>query len=451
MREALFPLGLATMFDPYHKWLGIAPKDQPPNHYRLLAVDVFESDPEVIDAAANRQMAYLQQRATGEHAVLSQKLLNEIAAARLCLLNPEKKSEYDSRLRQSLSGGRHRDDKPAADTWLNEVLDAPPATASTIPVSPVRARWTRRLEIWHLAVLIGVLGLLSVAILAFVTSGGSDQQAVDTSVEPSARQEETAVTTLASDRSMPAQEEAEAATSQPIPDTSRATGSENAPTPGSRLRADSQSINLTGSAAPPKAKSVPQWSDIFDGQTLDDWLGTYNRDYWSVTGDALVGNGQGISLIQRPETFDDFELHTEAKINSGGRAGVLFRAADGRENDDWEPHGYKVWIVGSEVGVRERTGSLAGLADSRKSLAGLAEFTRNIVADDQWFSLDIVAKGSRIVVKVDEQTVVDFLDAQARYRSGKIAIQVWGTKNGTSVAFKNLRVKPLEAYSVLPQ
>ena len=47
------------MFDPYHKWFGIAPKDKPPNHYRLLAIDRFESDPEVIDAAANRQMAYL--------------------------------------------------------------------------------------------------------------------------------------------------------------------------------------------------------------------------------------------------------------------------------------------------------------------------------------------------------------------------------------------------------
>ena len=44
------------MFDPYHKWLGIPPKDQPPNYYRLLAINLFESDAEVIDTAANRQM-----------------------------------------------------------------------------------------------------------------------------------------------------------------------------------------------------------------------------------------------------------------------------------------------------------------------------------------------------------------------------------------------------------
>lgn len=59
------------MFDPYHKWLGIAPKDQPPNHYRLLGIDLFESDPDVIDTAANKQMAHLQSCATGPHVAAS--------------------------------------------------------------------------------------------------------------------------------------------------------------------------------------------------------------------------------------------------------------------------------------------------------------------------------------------------------------------------------------------
>src|SRR5262249_41492371 len=78
--------------------LGISPKDQPPNHYRLLGIDRFESDPEVIDTAANRQMAFIQGCSTGPHLVLSQKLLNEVAAARLCLLNPAKKAAYDVKL-----------------------------------------------------------------------------------------------------------------------------------------------------------------------------------------------------------------------------------------------------------------------------------------------------------------------------------------------------------------
>jgi hypothetical protein len=28
--------------DPYDEWLGIPPKDQPPNHYRLLGLELFE-------------------------------------------------------------------------------------------------------------------------------------------------------------------------------------------------------------------------------------------------------------------------------------------------------------------------------------------------------------------------------------------------------------------------
>ena len=52
-------------FDPYHKWLGIPAAEQPPDHYRLLGLSRFESDPDVIDAAASRQMGYLRLCATG--------------------------------------------------------------------------------------------------------------------------------------------------------------------------------------------------------------------------------------------------------------------------------------------------------------------------------------------------------------------------------------------------
>ena len=90
-------------FDPYHKWLGILPKDQPPHHYRLLGLVVFESDPDAIDNAANSRMAQLRMYQTGEHAVQSEALLNEIAAARLCLLDPARKVMYDRQLRQQLA------------------------------------------------------------------------------------------------------------------------------------------------------------------------------------------------------------------------------------------------------------------------------------------------------------------------------------------------------------
>ena len=67
-------------FDPYHKWLGIPPAEQPANHYRLLGLTLFESDPDVIDVATDQRVAYLRQCATGEHVAESQKLLQNCPA-----------------------------------------------------------------------------------------------------------------------------------------------------------------------------------------------------------------------------------------------------------------------------------------------------------------------------------------------------------------------------------
>lgn len=89
-------------FNPYHKWLGIPPEEQPADHYRLLAIAKFESDADVIESAADRQMGHLRTFQTGQHSALSQKLLNELAAAKLCLLTPDKKAAYDADLRRRI-------------------------------------------------------------------------------------------------------------------------------------------------------------------------------------------------------------------------------------------------------------------------------------------------------------------------------------------------------------
>ena len=89
---------MGRKFDPYHKWLGIAPDEQPADYYRLLAIKRFEADPDVIHAAADQRMAHLRNYQTGQHADLSQRLLNEVAAARVCLLTPAKKAAYDKQL-----------------------------------------------------------------------------------------------------------------------------------------------------------------------------------------------------------------------------------------------------------------------------------------------------------------------------------------------------------------
>lgn len=97
------PTAAADAFDPYYEWLGIPPADQPPNHYRLLGIAQFEPNDKVIDNAAFRQIAHVRTFALGPHQKESQQLLNELNAARVCLLNSEKRAAYDKQLRDQLA------------------------------------------------------------------------------------------------------------------------------------------------------------------------------------------------------------------------------------------------------------------------------------------------------------------------------------------------------------
>ena len=105
---------MSEHFDPYHQWLGIPPKDQPPHHYRLLAIDFLEANADVISNAADRQMAHVRTFQTGRHSKESQQLLNELAAARVCLLDPGKKADYDRRLKSKTDANKTVDQKAAA-------------------------------------------------------------------------------------------------------------------------------------------------------------------------------------------------------------------------------------------------------------------------------------------------------------------------------------------------
>lgn len=94
---------MSEAFDAYRKWLGIPPEEQPPNHYRLLGIPLWEEDADVVENSAHRQMAYVRTFQSGPHAAESQKLLNELATAKVCLLNRDKKRAYDEALRAKIS------------------------------------------------------------------------------------------------------------------------------------------------------------------------------------------------------------------------------------------------------------------------------------------------------------------------------------------------------------
>ena len=86
-------------FDPYQIWLDIPPSEQPPDYYRLLSVRLFEDDPNTIAEAAVRVSIHVRRFSTGPNANECQKLIDRIAAAKACLLDPARKRQYDAQLR----------------------------------------------------------------------------------------------------------------------------------------------------------------------------------------------------------------------------------------------------------------------------------------------------------------------------------------------------------------
>jgi hypothetical protein len=85
-------------FDPYETWLGIPPDRRPPTHYDLLGLAPYESDPAAIDQAALRRMSKVRQHQLGPQSDLSQEILSELARARLILMDPDRRTDYDAKL-----------------------------------------------------------------------------------------------------------------------------------------------------------------------------------------------------------------------------------------------------------------------------------------------------------------------------------------------------------------
>ena len=82
----------------YELCLGIGLAQQPASHYRLLDVTLFESNPETIRQAADRQALRARAKAQSVHADLLSGLLGEIDTASRKLSDPVAREEYDRHL-----------------------------------------------------------------------------------------------------------------------------------------------------------------------------------------------------------------------------------------------------------------------------------------------------------------------------------------------------------------
>src|SRR4051812_27382419 len=84
--------------DLYQQWLDLPPRPRPATHYALLGLEPFESDEAKIRAAAAGRIKQIR-KYTLKYPHESTKLLNEVAAAEVCLTDAPSRLEYERQLK----------------------------------------------------------------------------------------------------------------------------------------------------------------------------------------------------------------------------------------------------------------------------------------------------------------------------------------------------------------
>jgi formylglycine-generating enzyme required for sulfatase activity len=213
--------------------------------------------------------------------------------------------------------------------------------------------------------------------------------------------------------------------------------------------------------APAPSPDKDGWVQLFNGRDLSGWKTHKDQPGdWNVEGGAIVGRAPRSHLYTDRGDYENFHIRAEVRINNGGNSGLYFRSSFGPEFDVVRvapggpppgaaterkmrlPHGYEADI--NLDNPFTKTGSLWSLGPATIAVP-VKEAT---ITPDTWFTLEVIARGNRIVTRVDGRTVLDWVDGQKRHTKGHFALQVFHAN--TVVEFRKIEVKELPPSSAAP-
>jgi hypothetical protein len=140
---------MATKFNPFHEWLGLAPKLTNPHHFQLLGISHKITDPakfkKAAHAAAQAQLAKLKAiDVSPRHEPLKKKLKGRIVVAHDTLLDDQKRSAYVQQLKAKIQSGNSvkqsgvklaESNSAAIDPEVSEAPTVVPSSPPPVPVS----------------------------------------------------------------------------------------------------------------------------------------------------------------------------------------------------------------------------------------------------------------------------------------------------------------------------
>lgn len=185
-----------------------------------------------------------------------------------------------------------------------------------------------------------------------------------------------------------------------------------------------------------------EWISLFDGKSLNGWKVGANPETFKVENRMIVAGGSTAHLFYdgpvMNHDFKNFELKAQIMTFPGSKSGIYFHTAF--QDKSWPHKGYEVQVNNSNPDFR-MSGSLYYIVDVKDTL----------VKDNEWFTEYIKVQGKRIIVKVNDKTVVDYTEPEGVQRDslsagkllshGTFALQ--GHDPKSKVLYKSILVRPL--------
>jgi hypothetical protein len=186
-----------------------------------------------------------------------------------------------------------------------------------------------------------------------------------------------------------------------------------------------------------KRASADGFVPLFNGKDLTGWKAhPIGNAHWEVKDGILTGSGDVGHLFYMANSYENFHLRAEARINDGGNSGVFFRTPFGPASPQGYPlGGYEAQINSTHRDTR-KTGSLF-----MNGSAPAVNRPDTPVKPGEWFTLEVKADGPHIVLTVNGETTADYVDAAPHARVGQVALQVLDA--ATVAQFRKVEIKEL--------
>lgn len=193
----------------------------------------------------------------------------------------------------------------------------------------------------------------------------------------------------------------------------------------------------------PQGQAEEGWIRLFDGKTLEGWKVGGDPASVKIENGTIKTNGEPAHLFYvgpvKNHDFKDFELKAEVMTKANSNSGIYFHTEF--QPTGWPAKGFEAQVNNTYVKDPRKTGGLYAITDVEAAPA----------KDDEWWEYHIVVKGKTVTLKVDGKTTVEWTEPEGfqnkeqpgrKLGSGTFALQAHDP--GSTVYFRNIRVKPLD-------